>query len=101
MSQYHNFPAVANFLDELTVNPHKRCLIYGDYDLDGLVFILETLGIMKTISFDNYEVFRYRQRTHELDREAVRYCIQNRFDYFIIGVDHVFVQLILACDIAG
>jgi single-stranded DNA-specific DHH superfamily exonuclease len=85
MSQYHNFPAVANFLDELTVNPHKRCLIYGDYDLDGLVFILETLGIMKTISFDNYEVFRYRQRTHELDREAVRYCIQNRFDYFIIG----------------
>lgn len=76
---------IFSYLDEIASNPNKKVLIYGDYDLDGLCFTLITKNFLDSLFCKNYEVFSYWKRTHELDRLAVRYCIQNNFEYFIIG----------------
>lgn len=83
--QYHNFSRVAAMLDEIRKNPQRRILVYGDYDVDGLMFTLVTKSFLDCAECTNYVIFPYWKRTHELDREAVRFCIQEKFDYMIIG----------------
>lgn len=82
---FENSHTVYSVLDSLRGEPQKRVLIYGDYDVDGLMFALIARDFVRSIGCKNYEVFRYEHRTHELDKNAVRYCIQNHFNYFIIG----------------
>ena len=82
---FENSHTVYSVLDSLRSEPQKRVLIYGDYDVDGLMFALIARDFVRSIGCKNYEVFRYEHRTHELDKNAVRYCIQNHFNYFIIG----------------
>lgn len=82
---FENSFTVYRIFDELRNNPQKKVLIYGDYDVDGLMFALIARDFIKSLGCKNYEVFNYEHRTHELDKNSVRYCIQNHFDYFIIG----------------
>lgn len=82
---FHNYPKVRDFINDLVMNSDKKVLIYGDYDLDGLNFVLITKQFLNSLGLSNFEVFNYWKRTHELDRLAVRQCIQNKIDYFIIG----------------
>ena len=72
------------YLDEMINNDHAKVFVYGDYDVDGAMFTMTTLSFLKKLEL-HPEVFRYRKRTHDLDKEAVRYCIQNKFTHFIIG----------------
>ena len=80
-----NYEKMRSFFHNLTVHPNAKILIYGDYDVDGLMFTLETCRFLEALGCTNYIVFPYWRRTHELDKEAIRYCIQNHFEYFIVG----------------
>lgn len=82
---FYNQQYVNNYFDELLQDNNARVLVYGDYDVDGAMFTMTTCSALRRLNIRNYEVFRYRKRTHDLDKEAVRYCIQNKFEYFIIG----------------
>ena len=82
---FHNYNKMREVFREIMENPNCKILIIGDYDVDGLMYVLETREFLKTLGCDNYVVFPYWRRTHELDKEAVRYCIQNDFDYVLIG----------------
>ena len=82
---FHNYEKVEAFLDEIAFAPDNSILVYGDYDLDGLMFNLITKQLLDSLDCTNYCIFPYWKRTHDLDREAVRFCIQNKIEYFIIG----------------
>ena len=82
---FYNQRHVNTYFDELLQDNNARVLVYGDYDVDGAMFTLTTCSVLRRLGITNFEVFHYRKRTHDLDKEAVRYCIQNKFDYFIIG----------------
>lgn len=72
-------------LDQIREDSHCKVLIYGDYDVDGLMFSLIAKEALDSMGVKNYMVCPYTKRTHELDKNAVRFCIQNHFNYFIIG----------------
>lgn len=67
------------------INNNRKVLLYGDYDPDGLncIFIWkETFHLLK---FKNFEIFRYRSRTHSLDIKAKEKAISGDYDYIIIN----------------
>lgn len=82
---FRGFSKVRDLLNEIAFKPNSKILVYGDYDVDGLMFTMVTRVFLDALGCNNYEIFPYWKRTHELDGEAIRYCIQNNFDYFIIG----------------
>ena len=82
---FHNQGKVNAYLDDMRSHPEASVLIYGDYDLDGAMFIKSTESAIKKMGMTHVDVFRYRKRTHELDREAIRYCIQKKYEFFIVG----------------
>lgn len=67
------------------VNAQKKVLIYGDYDVDGLMCSLIISDGLAAVGLKDYDVFQYRSRMHSLDRLAVQQCLQGEYDYFIIG----------------
>lgn len=66
------------------INSNAKTLIYGDYDLDGLMCLMTVKETFKYLGHTNYRMFRYTQRTHNLDRMAVAQAISGRFKYMII-----------------
>lgn len=74
---------VYDFLNDIVDN-NKKVLIYGDYDPDGLMSLLSVRDSFKYIKFSNYEVFKYRKRTHSLDSYAAFKAIEEKFDYIIV-----------------
>lgn len=79
-----NQDKVNTFLREMLQDEDAKVFVYGDYDVDGAMFTMVTLSTLKKLGV-HPDVFRYRKRTHDLDKEAVRYCIQNKYTHFIIG----------------
>ena len=82
---FYNQKKIDAFLDGMTSDKNASVLIYGDYDVDGAMFAKIAESAVRKLGMENIYVFRYRKRTHDLDREAVRFCIQNKFSYFIVG----------------
>lgn len=85
---YSGWYGVNLFLSDL-VNSYKTgedksVLVYGDYDVDGLMCAkiiqegLQHLGVTKI------DVYHYTQRTHNLDTLAVQQAILGHYDYFIV-----------------
>lgn len=82
---YKGYDKMRLLFDEIAFKPNSKILIYGDYDPDGLMFTLITQNFLDSLMCSNVTIFPYWKRTHELDRGAVRMCIQGNYDYFIIG----------------
>lgn len=83
-------PAITKYEDfkkavtDIMVN-HRRVLLYGDYDPDGLMCVLEWKAFFKKFDFNNYDVFQYRNRTHKIDDFAILEAIEGRYEYIIIN----------------
>ncbi len=67
------------------IKDEKRFYIYGDYDVDGLMCIRSLVSIFDKLEYENYSVFEYRKRTHQLDKIAPHKCLQSGADIFIIA----------------
>jgi single-stranded DNA-specific DHH superfamily exonuclease len=66
------------------IKNNSRVLFYGDYDPDGATsreILRETFNYC---GHQNYDVFRYGNRTHKVDVAAVMRAIKEGFDYIII-----------------
>lgn len=64
---------------------NRKVLLYGDYDPDGLMCILEWKAFFNKFSYYNYDIFKYRSRTHKVDEFAIRSAIEGKYDYIIIN----------------
>ena len=65
---------------------HKRkVLIEGDYDVDGIMCTLIINDYLTALGSTMHEIYRYRARTHRMDKYAMHQCIQGRYDYLIVG----------------
>lgn len=67
------------------LNNNKRVLVYGDYDPDGMYCALQWKEFFHLVRHKNYEIFKYRNRTHALDIKAKQKAVFERFDYIIIN----------------
>ena len=75
---------VYSFLDDILEN-RRKVLLYGDYDADGLTTILGWKEVFNLLIFKNYDIFKYGNRTHLLDDNAVKMAIEGRYDYIIVN----------------
>lgn len=75
---------VFSFLRDIVENKRKT-LIYGDYDVDGITCALVMNDYLTALGSTNHDIYNYRQRTHKLDKYAMRQCIQGRYEYMLIG----------------
>lgn len=82
-----NFVNLENVLAEIQtiVSTNAKVLIFGDYDVDGLMCIRILKEGLHLLGARNVDVFRYRKRMHSLDALAVQQCIQGNYKYCIIA----------------
>lgn len=72
-----------DILDTVIAN-NLRTYVIGDYDVDGLMCNVTVKDTFDYIGYTNYEIFQYKERTHNIDKQAIRECIEGRFDCVII-----------------
>lgn len=84
--EYTGFTGDTRFFYELDYirKSDKRVLIHGDSDPDGAYGVKIAEESFDKLGFKNYEIYRYKKRSHVLTDEAVNYAIYNRFDYILI-----------------
>ena len=75
---------IYNYLDDI-INNNRKVLLYGDYDADGLCCILNWKETFSLLRYINYDIFPYGNRTHKLDKEAVKRAIEGGYQYIIIN----------------
>ena len=80
---FENTPVVREALKNI-IKKNARVLVYGDYDIDGLMCALVVSQGLKLLGVTAVDVYQYQQRTHNLDNLAVQKCVQGKYDYFII-----------------
>lgn len=80
---YINEEKLFSFLDDLIYN-NKKALLIPDPDPDGLMSCKCFIDTFKYFSFNNYEIWDYKNKEHSVDFEAITYAIENKFDYVII-----------------
>ena len=85
---YAGFAKVNSFLYDLvhsySTGENKSVLIYGDYDVDGLMCALIERDALQALGVTKVDVYNYTQRTHALDTLAVQKAILGKYDYFIV-----------------
>ena len=86
--QYENWDPVNRYLSDI-VNASEagrpvRVLVYGDYDVDGLMCAKVVEGCLTNLGVQCVDVYHYTQRTHNLDTLAVQQAILGKYDYFIV-----------------
>ncbi|MEY8333101.1 DHH family phosphoesterase [Lachnospiraceae bacterium 47-T17] len=81
---FRGLPKVLSFLTE-AITSDKKVLIYGDYDVDGLMCNLTISEGLQNCGLQHYDIFQYHSRMHELDKIAVQQCLQGDYDYFVVG----------------
>lgn len=79
----YGMPAIHEALDDIILN-NRKVFLYGDYDMDGLMCIMGFKEFFRKVNFTNYTIFKYKERTHTLDKYAITEIIQGRYDYAII-----------------
>ena len=58
--------------------------IYGDYDVDGLMCAKIMSEGFRMAGAGRVDIYKYRQRMHNLDPVAVSECIQGGYKYFVV-----------------
>lgn len=81
ISRYGEFK---NILKNILEN-NLKCLIYGDYDPDGLMSIMGWKNFFMRMNYRNYDIVRYTKRTHLIDPLAIQQAIEGEYDYIIIN----------------
>ena len=81
--EYVNEQVVFDVLQEIVDN-NARVLVYGDYDVDGLMCAKGAADALHNLGCTNVEIFNYVSRTHNLDRHFVYQCVQEKFEYAVI-----------------
>lgn len=81
---YLGWEKCKNFMLDIILN-NKSVYIAGDYDVDGLMCVLELIGGFKYFGVKNIGIYKYRERTHNVDPVAITQCIQGHYEYFIIA----------------
>lgn len=81
---YAGWTKVKAFLEDI-VNNKRSVYVVGDYDVDGLMCALVIKDSLKALGVEDFYIYHYRSRTHNIDRVAVQQCIQKHFDYFIVA----------------
>ena len=77
------YPEFKEFFKDMIFG-NKRCLVYGDYDPDGLFSVLILKEAFHTLGFNNFEIVPYTHRTHSLDPEATKLALYGNYEYMII-----------------
>ena len=77
------YPRFKEFFGDIIFN-NKKCLIYGDYDPDGLFSVLILKGAFNITNHSNFEIVPYTNRTHALDQKAIDEAIFGDYEYMII-----------------
>lgn len=77
------YPQFKEFFKDMILG-NKRCLVYGDYDPDGLFSILILKEAFHSLGYSNFEIVPYTSRTHSLDTEATKLALYGDYDYMII-----------------
>lgn len=80
---FHNWDRVRESLTDIVQN-NRKVLVYGDYDVDGLMCALVMRDGLQGLGCTNLSVYNYQLRTHSLDRSAVNMCIQGHYEYMIV-----------------
>ena len=80
---FHNDERFFQTIDKILAD-NARVLIHGDPDLDGAFSVKIVEEAFRKVNFSNYEVYRYRSKSHVLEPEAVGFAIKHHFDYMII-----------------
>lgn len=82
--QFSNEEKVFAFLDEIK-SSNAKTLCYGDYDVDGAMCAMVFKDSFKAMGCTNIDIYRYRERTHKVDHNAVHECIQGGYSFMVIG----------------
>ena len=80
---YVNETVIFDVLQEI-VSKNASVLVYGDYDVDGLMCAKGASEALRNLGCTKVEIFNYVSRTHNLDRHFVYKCVQEKFEYAII-----------------
>lgn len=62
----------------------EHLTIYGDYDLDGVMCLLEWKTFLDTIGHTNYTLVEYTKRSHAIDKNVSSIAVENNSDLIII-----------------
>lgn len=87
---FYNWDGVNQFLFDIVESNRdpdrisKRVFVYGDYDVDGAMSAKIILDGLASVGVTEIDVFRYKHRTHLLDKLAAQECLLGRYDYFIV-----------------
>ena len=81
ISRYKEFKII--LADILSKN--LKCLIYGDYDPDGMMSVMSWKNFFMRLKFDNYDIVKYTVRTHTIDPLAIKEAVEGGYDYLIIN----------------
>lgn len=81
--KYQQEEKIFSFLDDIVQN-QRSVLVYGDYDVDGLMCALGMKDALALLGVEDFSVYKYKNRTHALDRSAVKQCYQENYEYMII-----------------
>lgn len=66
------------------INENKKILVYGDYDVDGAMCVKILTESFKLIHYKNYDVYKYSNRTHSIDKGVIYQCVRGNYDAIII-----------------
>ena len=73
-----------SFIRDIVFN-NRRCLVYGDYDPDGLFSTLIVKESFHLMGYTNFDICKYHNRTHALDPEAKTNVLAGDYDYMFIS----------------
>lgn len=80
----HGADKIYEWINDILEN-NKRVLIYGDYDCDGLMSTMVWKRFFEVLKFENFEIYKYKARTHNIDYFCVVQARTDDYDYVIIS----------------
>jgi len=78
-----NIGNAVEWLNE-ALSGRKHILLYGDYDVDGLCAVLLMRQFFDVLNYKNYDVVKYKARTHHISPDVVNDAFTKRCDLVII-----------------
>jgi single-stranded DNA-specific DHH superfamily exonuclease len=67
------------------VHDNGNIIVYGDYDVDGLMFMEIFREMFNYLEYDNVLYYNYTTRTHAVDKGLLSFSIINKASLVIIG----------------
>lgn len=75
---------LCDLVQSYSTGKDNKVLVYGDYDVDGLMCAKIMHDGLVHMGIKNVDVYNYTQRTHSLDTLAVQQAILGNYDYFVV-----------------